>query len=227
MQLQWDKTGEHYFQTGVDKVVLFTMKSDGTYNTGVAWSGVTSIEESPDGGDANDFYADNIKYLAIRAIEEYDGSITAYQSPEEFDECDGIASLGNGVNIGQQVRKPFALSWQTRKGNDTESIDYGYEIHIMYNATASPSSKTYETVNDSPEPSELSWDFETTPVEVGRGNLKPTSHVIIDAQKIDSAKLTAIENSLYGTNGDGQTEGTASTLLLPADIYDLLHPTNP
>lgn len=206
-KLTWDNTGEHFYTTGVNSVALYvwdpTLNSNaGGWGNGVAWSGVTSIEESPDGGDANDFYADNIKYLAIRAIEEYDGSITAYQSPAEFDICDGLATLGTGVKIGQQVRRPFCLAWKTQLGNETEGIDYGYELHIMYNATASPSSRTYETINDSPEPAELSWDFETTPVPVD--GAKPTSHVVINSKAVAAGKLALIEKALFGGTGTGE-----------------------
>ena len=206
-KLTWDNVGEHFYNTGVSEVALYvwdpTMNSNaGGWGNGVAWSGVTTIEESPDGGDANDFYADNIKYLSLRSIENYNGSITAYQSPEEFDACDGIATLVTGAKIGQQVRKPFCLVWKTQIGNETEGTDYGYELHIMYNATASPSSRSYETINDSPEPTELSWDFETTPISVD-GN-KPTAHIVINSRAADSTKLATLEKALYGGTGNGE-----------------------
>lgn len=223
-KLVWDTTGEHYYSTGVSDVILFVQKSDGTYDTGVAWNGVTSIEENPDGGDANDFYADNIKYLSLRAAENYGATINAYQSPEEFDQCDGIASLLTGVKIGQQVRKPFGLVYKSLIGNDTQGTDYGYELHIIYNATCSPSSKTYESVNDSPEPAELSWELSTTPVNVT--GYKPTSTIVVDSTTIDSGKLTTLINKLYGTDGDSTTtpptEGTDPTLPSPDDIVTLL-----
>lgn len=213
-KLTWDAVGERFYHTGVSEVALFVQEASGAYGTGVAWSGVTSIEENPDGGDANDFYADNIKYLSLRAVEDYGATITAYQSPEEFDVCDGIASIATGVKIGQQVRRPFGLVWKTQIGNDVEGIDHGYELHIVYNATASPSSKNYETVNDSPEPAELSWEMETTPISVS--GHKPTSHVVIDSTKIPEAKLALIEKKIYG---DTSSE---PTLITPDEIITLI-----
>lgn len=213
-KLVWDATGEHFYSTGVSNVALFVQKQNGTYDNGVAWSGVTSIEENPDGGDANDFYADNIKYLSLRAAENYGATINAYQSPEEFDQCDGIATLLTGVKIGQQVRKPFGLVYKSLLGNDTQGTDYGYELHIIYNATCSPSSKTYETVNDSPEPSELSWEIETVPVNVT--GFKPTSTIVINSNEISADKLALIENKLYGT------ETAEATLPSPDEIVTLL-----
>lgn len=219
-RLVWDNTGEHFYSTGVSDVILFVQKSDGTYDVGVAWNGVTSIEESPDGGDANDFYADNIKYLSLRAAENYGATINAYQSPEEFDQCDGIASLLQGVKIGQQVRKPFGLVYKSLIGNDTQGTDYGYELHIIYNATCSPSSKTYESVNDSPEPAELSWEIETVPVNVT--GYKPTSTIVVNSVELASAKLTTLINTLYGTDGSGNDPGTDPTLPSPDEIVTLL-----
>lgn len=217
-KLEWDNAGEKFYRTGVSDVALFVQKPDGTYENGVAWNGVTSIEENPEGGDANDFYADNIKYLSLRAVEDFGCTINAYQSPEEFDVCDGTAAITTGVKIGQQVRRPFAICYKTLIGNDTLGNDYGYELHIVYNATCSPSSKTYETVNDSPEPAELSWEVTTTPIPVS--GYKPTSTVVINSTAVDSAKLALILNKLYGTNASGQTEGTDPELVTPDWILD-------
>lgn len=209
--LKWDNAGEHFYRTGVSNVALFVMKDtwgdgENPYEEGVAWNGVTSIEENPDGGDANDFYADNIKYLSLRAIEDFGLTITAYQSPKEFDACDGQASLGTGVTIGQQTRKAFGLAWKTQIGNETLLENYGYEIHIIYNATASPSSRNYETINDSPEPAELSWDVETVPIPV-TGH-KPTAHLVINSKTTPAAKLTAIEEALFGSTTANATMQT-------------------
>lgn len=219
-KLTWDNPGEKLYQTGVSDFALFVQNTDGTYQTGVAWSGITSVEENPDGGDANDFYADNIKYLSLRAVEDYGATINAYQSPEEFDVCDGTASISPGIKIGQQVRRPFGYCYKSLIGNDTQGTDLGYKLHIVYNATCSPSSKTYETVNDSPEPAELSWEVTTTPIPVS--GYKPTSTLIIDSRMVPEAKLTLILNKLYGTDPSGGSEGTAPTLLTPDGILELI-----
>ena len=219
-KLKWDNPGEKFYQTGVSDFALYVQDTDGTYLPGVAWSGITSVEESPDGGDANDFYADNIKYLSLRAVEDYGATINAYQSPEEFDICDGTAAISTGIKIGQQVRRPFGFCYKSLIGNDTMGNDYGYKLHIVYNTTCSPSSKTYETVNDSPEPAELSWEVTTTPIPVT--GYKPTSTLVIDSTTVPEAKLTLILNKLYGTDASGQTEGTEPTLLTPDQILDLI-----
>ena len=200
-KLEWDKTAERFFETGVDHGVLYVQKADGTYNKGVAWNGLTSVTEKPDGAEPNDLYADNIKYASLRSAETYGATIEAYMYPAEFAECDGSAALGAGVYIGQQTRKPFGFCYRTLIGNDTATdTDDGYMIHIVYNATASPSEKNHETVNDSPDAMTMSWDIDTTPVPVeGLANSKPTSTVTIDSTKISAAKLTTILDKLYGT----------------------------
>lgn len=206
-RMTWDKVGERFFETGVDHGVLFTMKNDGTYNKGVNWDGLTSVNESPEGGEANDIYADNIKYLSLMSAEQFKASIGAYQSPEEFDECDGAAALSTGVYAGQQTRKGFAFSYRSKVGNDVEGDDYGYKLHLVYNAKCSPSEKDRSTVNENPEATELSWDVSTTPVNVSAINpstgkaYKPTAHIWIDSTRVDADKLKAFEDILYGTDG--------------------------
>lgn len=196
--LIWDKTGERYFETGVDHGVLYPQKADGTYDDGVVWNGLTAVTESPDGAEPNDLYADNIKYASLRSAETFGATIEAYTYPEEFAECDGSAAMSTGVYIGQQTRKPFGFSYRTLVGNDTATdTDDGYKLHIIYNATASPSEKNYETVNDSPDAITMSWEIDTTPVPVT--GKKPTATITIDSTKCDATKLKALEDILYGT----------------------------
>ena len=196
--LIWDKTGERYFETGVDHGVLYPQKADGTYDDGVVWNGLTAVTESPDGAEPNDLYADNIKYASLRSAETFGATIEAYTYPEEFAECDGSAAMSTGVYIGQQTRKPFGFSYRTLVGNDTATdTDDGYKLHIIYNATASPSEKNYETVNDSPDAITMSWEIDTTPVPVT--GKKPTATITIDSTKCDATKLKTLEDILYGT----------------------------
>lgn len=223
-KLEWDKTGEHIYETGVKNGVLYVMSTEqgsaGTYPEGVAWNGLTSVSESPEGADANDFYADDIKYLSIRGTEDFNGSINAYTYPEEFAQCNGEASIATGVVVGQQFRKAFGLCYTTTMGNDVAGNDYGYKIHLVYGATVSPSEREYQTINDSPEPIEFSWDFETVPVNVP--GFRPSANIIIDSTKVDATKLEALKDILYGTNGTGGAEGTVARLPLPAEIITLL-----
>ena len=208
--IAWDEQGKHFYETGIDHGVLYTM-ANGAYEKGVAWNGLTSVSESPEGAEVSAIYADNIKYLNLMSAEDFKGTIEAYTYPDEFAECDGSANLGDiaGITIGQQTRKKFGVCYRTKIGND-EDADLGYKIHIVYNCLASPSERSYETVNDSPEAITFSWEFSTTPVTV-TGH-KPTANVIIDSTKLDSAKLKLLEAALYGTD-DSDTITLVSAII--------------
>lgn len=196
-KLLWDQVGERLYQTGVKKGVLYP-QSGSAYPSGVAWNGLTGFTESPDGAEATDLYADDIKYLSLRSVENFKATITAYTYPDEFAECNGEASLIPGLKVAQQARKPFGFSCVTTVGNDTEYEDHGYIIHIVYGATASPSEQDHQTINDSPEAIEFSWEIDTIPVTVT--GFKPTAHLTIDSTKVTAAQLKAIENVLYGAD---------------------------
>jgi hypothetical protein len=192
MRLTWDEVGERFYETGVDHGVLFVMNTDATYKKGVNWDGLTSVDESPDGAEANDIYADNIKYLSLTSAENFKATVNAYQSPEEFDICDGSASLAKGVTVSQQSRRAFGFSYRSKIGNDVVGDDYGYIIHLVYNAKCSPSQRTRSTVNDSPEAVELSWELSTTPVTINATDpetgkqYKPTAHLQINSTLVDN-----------------------------------------
>lgn len=213
-KLAWDVVGERLYETGVDRGVLYPQDSTGAYPKGVAWNGLSAVTESPSGAEATAIYADNIKYLNLMSAEELGGTIEAYMYPDEFAQCDGSASLATGVMIGQQPRKAFGLSYRTIIGNDVANNDYGYKLHLVYGALASPSEKNYATVNDSPEATTLSWEFTTTPIAVD--GFKPTASITIDSTKVDAEKLKALEDILYGT------EEEEARLPLPAEIITLM-----
>lgn len=216
--LVWDDAGKHIYETGVDHGVLYPMAANGeSYSTGVAWNGLISVTESPSGGDANAIYADNIKYLSLYSAEEFGATIEAYTCPDEWAECDGQAQVAAGVTISGQKRKTFGFSFRSRIGNDAMKDNYGYKLHLIYNATASPSERNYQTVNDSPEATTFSWEITTTPVEISaNSNYAPTSHIVIDSTKVDSTKLATLEATLYG--GDN----TSATLPTPATVISTL-----
>ena len=195
-RLAWDEIGTRYFETGVKKGVLYPMVN-GAYPNGFAWNGLTAVNESSSGAEPTPLYADNIKYLNLMSAEEFKATIEAYTYPEEFAKCDGSAEIATGVVIGQQKRQAFGLSYVTQLGNDTDGVDYGYKIHLVYGAMASPTDRSYSTINDSPEAMTFSWEVTTTPVEVP--NFKPTAHITIDSTKADPEALTELENMLYGT----------------------------
>ena len=201
-KLVWDQVGERFYETGTKKGVLY-VQSNGTYPLGVAWNGLTAVNESPEGAEANDIYADDIKYLTLRSAENFKATIEAYTYPEEFEECDGSRIVTQGVTIGAQPRKSFGFSFVTTYGNDTELDEYGYKIHLIYGATVSPSEKSYQTINDNPEAISFSWEVDTIPVPVT--GYKPTAHMIINSTQFTSpqakAKLLDFEDILYGTDG--------------------------
>lgn len=192
----WDEIGKRTYETGVEKGVLYPCSKSG-YGKGVPWNGLTAVTESPSGAEPNPLYADNIKYLNLMSNEEFGATIEAYTYPPEFEACDGSASISEGVSIGQQTRSKFGLSYVTKLGNDTEAIDYGYKIHLMYGALASPSEKGYSSINESPDAIGFSWAITTTPVEVP--GFKPTASVTIDSTKVKATDLKKLEDILYGT----------------------------
>lgn len=217
-KIEWDKTGERLYETGVKNGVLYVQEG-GQYQHGVAWNGLTAVTESPSGAEATPLYADDIKYLNLLSTEEFGATIEAYTYPDEFAACDGSAALVDGVMIGQQARKTFGLCYRTTIGNDTEGNDHGYKLHIIYGALAAPSEKAYATINDSPEAITFSWEVTTTPVNVT--GAKPTASITIDSTKVDHTKLAALEDVLYGKNGE---PGNEPRLPLPDEIKTLMNP---
>lgn len=227
MQLAWDQDGEREYETGVDHGVVYPM-SGNAYGKGTAWNGLSSINESPSGGEANDIYADNIKYLTLMSAEKFGGTIEAYMSPEEFDECDGTAEVAPGVTIDQQTRKSFGLSYRTIIGSDTEGDEHGYKLHLVYGAKASPSEKSRSTVNDSPEATTLSWEFNTTPPAIKTVNpstgkaYKPTAHLVVKSTKANADKIAAFENILYGKDPT-YAETADESFQTGKDYYELVN----
>lgn len=213
-KIVWDESGKRLYETGVKNGVLYIQDENGAYNKGVAWNGLTAVTESPSGAEATPLYADDIKYLELFSAEEFGATIEAYTYPEEFEACDGSASLGTGVTIGQQDRKTFGLCYRTVLGNDVKSNEYGYKLHLIYGAKAAPSEKGYQTINDSPEAITFSWEVTTTPVNVA--GFKPTASVTIDSTKIDPEKLKKIEDMLYGEGA------TNAKLPLPDELKEIL-----
>ena len=213
-KLVWDESGKRVYETGVRNGVLYVQGENGEYQKGVAWNGLTAVTESPSGAEPTALYADDIKYLELFSAEEFGATIEAYTYPEEFEACDGSASLGTGVTIGQQDRKAFGICYRTVVGNDVKGNEHGYKLHLVYGAKAKPSEKAYATVNDSPEAVTFSWEVTTTPVNVA--GFKPTATVTIDSTKIQPDKLKAIEDKLYGTASE------EATLPLPDEIKQII-----
>lgn len=218
--LHWDGTGEKVYSAGVDRGVLFPTTATGAYGPGVAWNGLTAVNENPSGAEENKHYADNIKYASILSAEDFGFTIEAFTSPKEFDQCDGTANIATGVTVSQQSRKPFGFSYRTMLASDVAEIgDGGYIIHLVYGCKASPSGKDRSTINESPEPTAYSWEVTTTPVNVT--GMKPTAHLQINSKLVDATKLAAFEQILYGTpavEADAE-HGIDAADAIPAELY--------
>jgi hypothetical protein len=215
-KITWDDTGKRIYETGVDHGVLYLSQEDGSFSNGVAWNGLSSVSQSPSGAEASPIWADNIKYLNLVSAEEFSASVEAYTYPDEFAECDGSKLVADGVYAGQQTRKRFGLSYRTQIGNDVKNTDYGYKLHLIYNCLASPSEKSYQTINDSPEAIAFSWEIATTPVTVNKTGVKPTATLEIDSTKVPAEKMAALEAILYGS------EEAAARLPLPDEVITLI-----
>ena len=213
-KLVWDNVGERFYETGVKNCALYLQHTDGSYPKGVAWNGISAINESPSGAESSPIYADDTKYLNLIPNEELSASIEAYTYPDEFAECDGSAEIATGITIGQQPRKAFGLAYKTTLGNDIVGNEYGYKLHLLYGCKAAPSEKAYSTINDSPEAITFSWEISTTPVNVK--GFKPTSNLTIDSSKVAPEKLAALEAILFGS------ESAEARLPLPDEIITLV-----
>lgn len=219
----WDDI--RLYETGVDHGVLYPLTNDGEYTPGVPWSGLTGVTNTPEGAEPTDKYADNIKYITLRSAETLKQTIKAFTYPDEFKACNGEAELAKGVTIGQQARRTFGMSYRTIIGDDKQGTDYGYKLHLIYGCTVSPSEKSYDTVNDSPDIIEFSWEATTTPVtmNVGDGEFKPTASIEIDSTKVDKAKLKELEEILYGVDATEDDPAVPARLPLPDEIYTLFN----
>lgn len=233
--LKWDQIGEHEFEAGVDHGVLYQYdKATNSFKGGVAWNGLTTVTESPSGAEANDQYADNIKYLSLRSAENFGGTIEAFSYPDEFEQNDGTATPVKGVKVTQQNRKAFGFSYRTLIGNDVDNTDAGEKLHLVYMATANPSEKSRSTINDSPEAATFSWEFTTTPVEVGTYNgetYKPTSHIVVDSTDFvteeEKALYEAFKEIIYGKAASGADAAVEPRLPLPQEVFELLDLVQP
>lgn len=213
-KLVFDELGKRFYETGVSNAVLFPQADDGTYPKGVAWNGITAANESPSGAESNDQYADNTVYLSLTGAEKFEGTIEAFSSPAEFDECDGMKELSKGLTVSQQTRKPFGFAYKSILGNDIKGNDYGYKLHIWYGCKAAPSERSHSTVNDSPEPQNPSWSISSTPVAVP--GAKPSSVLTFNSTTTPADKLKKIEDILYGT------DEADARLPLPTELLELL-----
>lgn len=215
-KLTWLEDGKRKFKVGVDKTVLFVKDVENkTWKNGVAWHGVTSVNDGAGGADENKYFANNRCYATVRGMETLEPSIEAYYSPDEFDECDGCVEAAPGLKLTGQTRVPFSFAYRKWIGEDSEGTRSDYEIHILYNMTASPTEETADTINESVDLETMSWDCSATPIEVS--GYEPTARMVIVASRCTAANLKALEDMLWGTDNDN------STLPLPDQVIALLN----
>lgn len=215
--LTWDESGKRFGETGTKHGVIYRKNNQGKYADAEAWDGLTGVSTEPEGGEANDNYADDIKYLTLMSAENFKGTIKAYDFPPAFAECDGTAKLDDSLEgsfVTGQDRIPFGFSWTTTIVNDDKGTAFGYRIHIAYGCLASPSSQENATINESPTLKEFSWSFSGTPVPVpGR---KPSAYLYFDSRYEKPKVLTKLREILYGT------DSTPANLPLPAELIPVL-----
>lgn len=215
-QLVWGGIGDLVYELGIDRGVLYVDGKDG-----VPWNGLVSVSESPKGGESKPYYLDGIKYLNRASPVEYTATIEAYTYPEEFAECDGTELVENGLFATAQRRKSFGLSYRTKIANDVDGLDHGYKIHLIYNASATPSQRANNTMSESVEPYNFSWQVTTVPVKLD--GHKPTAHYIIDSRKSPAGLLGQIEEILYGNSIQASRLPTVGELKFLFTVYTVIN----
>lgn len=219
-KLVWDQDGKRLYEGGVDMCALFVMGASG-YNAGVAWNGLTKIEEKPTGAEIKKKYANNGEYAQLQSKEEYEATLEAFTFPDEFYPCNGMKSLATGVYAHQQTRAKFGLVYRSLIGNDTEGYDHGYKYHVVYGCLAKPASVSHETEDDDTDIDPMSWDISATAPGTKIEGLKPAATYTIDSRLVDSAKLTAFENLVYGTDASDNVTGTEPTMPTPDKLVEI------
>lgn len=238
-RVEWDKTGEKVYETGVDHGMLYLKedpyseeamsramrKTNGRvaappgYTFGVPWNGLVSVNDNPSGAEANKHYADNIPYLTLMSAEDLGATIEAFTYPTQFEVCEGRRTMNKGIMVGQQDREMFAFSYRTKVGNDEEGDNFGYKLHLYYGCLASPSGRNYQTINESPEPLTFSWEVTTTPINIP--GFKPSASITLDTTQMDEAGfaiLKKVEDILYGTDTE------EPRMIMPEELAALINP---
>lgn len=188
----WNAPGSRSFYVGTDRGMLYP-----EYGDGVAWTGLVSVEETPQNGGINPFYIDGIRRRNDHSTEEFAAKITAYNTPKEFGPCEGEVELAAGLYLGQQVRESFGFSYRSLIGDDVSPLGVNYELHLIYGAMVEPSSRAYKTMSGSPQPDTRSWDIATLPLDVD--GHKPSARIRLDTRFVDADRLEEIQLILYGS----------------------------
>lgn len=215
--LTWDALGERKYEIGVDHGVFYRYEG-GIYTGGVAWNGLTGVDDNTGGRDASPLYSGGVKVGSEYTSEEYSGSIRCYTFPDEFEEYLGEQEIAPGIYARQQDRDQFGFCYRSKKGNDTEGTEHGYKLHLIYNMKVTDFSRSYSTVNESMDIQETEISFETFPQPVDDEEFDPMSEIVLDSTLLNPDVLEELEEILYGTE-DGEPR-----LPFPDEIIELTTP---
>lgn len=210
-RLTWGKPASRFFESGIDRGVLYVGN-----NPGVPWVGLTSVVERSTGGEPEPFYMDGVKYLNLPSDEEFEATINAMTYPDEFGVCDGTHQPRIGLFLTQQRRRSFGFSYRTKIGTNLPGKQH-YKIHLVYNALASPSERSRNTESTTVEPTEFSWSITTKPPTLS--SYHRTAHIVVDTRTTDELVLEALENYLYGTDAEPARLPSPTELI---GIFDLV-----
>lgn len=196
--LQWNVAALKLFESGLDRGVLYVRDGSGNYPLGVAWEGLMGVTEKPGGAEITDLWANNAKYAQLVAPEIFDGSIEAYTFPDEFGVCDGLAEATAGMDVAQQPRSTFGISYRTWLGSESAGQTNDYKIHVVYGCVVQPSEVSRASINDSPDTVTFSWEFKSTPAAMT--GYQPVSKITLTASELSANALIAVEEALYGVD---------------------------
>lgn len=220
-RLTWDAPGERFYESGIDRGVLYVQ------GEGYAWPGLVSVSENPTGGEATPYYIDGYKYLNVASAEEFEATIEAFFAPSAFGACMGVNQTYGGLMITQQPKKSFGFCYRTLVGNDTEALEHGYKIHLVYNALAGPSKRTYSTITDRGEAQVQTWDITTRAPQLS--GFRPTAHFVVDSRFTESDVMAEVEDLIYGTETSAPRQPRVAELLnmFGVPVYDAGELPNP
>lgn len=218
-RLVWDSPDERFYKTGIDHGVFYVPDSQGEYNNGFAWNGLTSVDEDFGDDETESHYYDGVKYLDSYILGDFKATMTAFTYPDEFLPFEGVNEFNIGVYADDQPSKVFGLTYRTLTGSLIDGPDSSYQIHLLYNLTAVPSSLNYQNGSESPQPVDFSWEITSIP-EIA-WPYRPTAHIILDSELMNPEILEMLEDIIYGT------DSTPPRLPSLADLVELVIGWNP
>lgn len=186
--LTWDSDP---VSDGLERVVLFLPSSP----EGVPWNGLTEVTPN-ESGNSTTLYFDGVPFAVSNGKDSYSANLGALTYPEEFEVCEAPPHV------------TFGLSYR-ETGTESDVI------HLIWNATAEPSVKSWRSNSAEIDLSTFSWDISTVPDEVE--GLAPVSHLAINVFTAPPDAVSFVEDAVYGT------EASASYLPSPQEVLDRFH----